>query len=228
MNLLVLGRGKTGSQVAEVARERGHQVRVAGVAENAGGAALSPEALRGINAVIDFTTPQAAVENITAATLAGVSMVVGTTGWYNYLPKIRELVEARGTGFVWAANFSIGVNIFMDIARAAAAGLRHGYGANIVEQHHAQKKDSPSGTALILQKTMAEVGGSEPPITSLREGDTVGMHTIILDSTADTIMLVHDARSRRGFAEGAVLAAEWVCGKRGFFEFKDVLRELRP
>lgn len=223
MNLLILGRGKTGALVAEVARERGHEVRVLGAEENPGGAALTPEALRGVDAVIDFTTPQAVIPNIIGVVQAKKPMVVGTTGWYDKLGMVRDLVRESGGSFLYAPNFSIGVNVFFEVARAAAAAVRHGYAAHIVERHHAQKKDSPSGTAARLQQIIRETGGKELEITSIREGDVVGTHVMLFDSANDTMMFTHDAKSRRGYAEGAVVAAEWLQGKRGFFEFKDVL-----
>jgi 4-hydroxy-tetrahydrodipicolinate reductase len=153
-------------------------------------------------------------------------MVVGTTGWYGELPKVRHLVEHSGTGFLYGANFSIGVNLLFGVARIAAAALQHQYSGQIFERHHAQKKDAPSGTAMTLQKIIREASDTEVEITSFREGDVVGMHEIVLDSHHDTIYLCHDSKSRRGFAEGAVRAAEWLAGKKGFFEFKDVWREL--
>ena len=157
-------------------------------------------------------------------------MVVGTTGWSAELPRIRAQVSAAGTGFVHSTNFSIGVNVFFEIARAAAAALENGYTARIIERHHAQKKDAPSGTAITLRNCLlSEFEAPVKPeekieIASIREGDAVGQHVILLDSPNDTLMLVHDAKSRRGFAQGAVLAAEWVKGKRGFFEFREVLK----
>ena len=226
MNLLLLGKGKTGSLVAEVARERGHQVRGLGSSDNLGGAALVREKLQGVGVVIDFTTPTAAVENIAACARAGANIVVGTTGWYAELPRIRELVEKSGIGFLYASNFSVGVNLFFDIAQAAAPALGKGYSGAIEERHHAQKKDKPSGTAVVLQRIMKEKSGVDLEITSVREGDIVGTHIITLSSAADTITLAHEARSRRGFAEGAVRAAEWLAGKKGFFDFKDVWRRM--
>jgi len=224
MNLLVLGKGKTGSLVAEVARERGHQVRALGAAGNANASALTKDGVRGVDVVIDFTTPQAVVQNIEACAQTGASMVVGTTGWYAELPRVKELVERSGIGFLYAPNFSVGVNVLFEIARAAAAALRHGYAGHIVERHHEQKKDKPSGTAARMKQIMDQAGGTNLEITSIREGDVVGTHVILLDSANDTMMISHDAKSRRGFAEGAVQAAEWLAGKKGFFEFKDVLR----
>ena len=155
-------------------------------------------------------------------------MVVGTTGWYDHLPRLRELVLAAQTGFLFGPNFSIGVNLFFEVARAAGAALEHEYSGQIFERHHAQKKDAPSGTAITLQKILREAGGKEKEleIVSFREGDVVGMHEVVLDSPNDRIYLCHDAKSRRGFAEGAVRAAEWLAGKKGFFEFREIWREL--
>jgi 4-hydroxy-tetrahydrodipicolinate reductase len=221
MNLLVLGRGKTGSLVAEVAAERSHKVHALGGEENAGGKALTGQFLQGFDCVIDFTTPTAVIPNVIACTQAKANMVVGTTGWYDKLPQVKELVERSGSGFLYSSNFSVGVNIFFDIAAAAAAALKQGYAGRIVERHYAQKKDAPSGTALTIRQRL---GSEDLEITSIREGDAIGQHVIMLDSPNDTMMLVHDAKSRRGFAEGAVLAAEWLQGKKGFFEFKDALK----
>lgn len=226
MKIWVLGKGKTGSMVAEIARERGHDVRALDSKENPHAGALTKESLKGVDMVIDFSTPAAVVENIEACCRAGADMVVGTTGWGEQMTHVRQLVEQSFTAFLFASNFSLGVNVFYDVARAAAAGLQHGYTAKIVERHHAQKKDAPSGTAAKIRKILQAVSGAEVEITSLREGDVVGTHVILLDSPFDTMMLIHDAKSRRGFAEGAVLGAEWLKGKEGFFDFKDVWQQL--
>jgi 4-hydroxy-tetrahydrodipicolinate reductase len=228
MNVLLLGRGKTGSQVAEVAAERKHHIRIAGSKENRDAAALTRQELTGIDTVIDFTAPHCALTHIEACVKAGKNMVVGTTGWYKELIHVRGLVEKQGTGFLYAANFSLGINIFFEMARAAASALRHQYSGQIFERHHVHKKDAPSGTALALQQMMRESSGTREPleITSFREGDVVGLHEVVLESSADRIYLCHDAKSRRGFAEGAVLAAEWLSGKKGFYDFKDIWREL--
>ena len=227
MILIILGRGKTGTLVAEVARQRGHEARVLGGADNRNAAGLTPQTLRDVAVVIDFTTPQAVLDNIAACVHARKNIVVGTTGWYDQLPRIREVVAQSGIGLLYASNFSVGVNVFFEIARAAAAALHHGYAGEIMERHHAQKKDAPSGTAVVLQEILRESGGQELEIVSLREGETVGLHEIVLDSHNDTIRLAHDAKSRRGFAEGAVRAAEWLAGRSGFFDFREVWRELR-
>jgi len=227
MNLLILGRGKTGSLVAEVARQRHHQAQVVGASENAEGAALRPDRLRDVAVVIDFTTPHSIIANIEACIAAGKDIVVGTTGWYGEIPRIRNLVEAGGTGFLFAANFSTGVNLFLDLASASAEALKHDYSGQIFERHHPQKKDAPSGTALAIQRIMRDKSNRrELEITSFREGEVIGMHEIVLESGADRIYLCHDAKSRLGFAEGAVRAAEWLAGRKGFFDFKDVWREV--
>src|ERR1700683_2906649 len=228
MNILVLGRGKTGSLVAEVARRRGHSVQVAGAVENAACAALTPEKLRGIDVVIDFTAPSCVIGHIEASVAAGKDMVVGTTGWHGEVARIHKLIESQGTGLVHAANFSIGVNLFLEVARAAAAALRHDYSGQIFERHHVHKKDAPSGTAIALQRINREGSATNEDleITSFREGDVVVLHEVVLQSDADRISLSYDAKSRHGFADGAVRAAEWLAGKKGFYEFKDVWREL--
>ena len=226
MNILILGRGKTGSLVAEVARERHHEVVVLCASDNPRASALTAKRLEEVDLVIDFTTPQAVVENIEACLRARKNMVVGTTGWHGELPKVRQMVEQSGTGFLYAANFSVGINLFFDVARTAAAALQHRYLGQIFERHHAHKKDAPSGTAAALQKIIKDASGTELEIISFREGDVVGMHEVVLNSPNDTIYLCHDAKSRRGFAQGAVRAAEWLSGKKGFFDFKDVWREM--
>jgi 4-hydroxy-tetrahydrodipicolinate reductase len=225
VKLLILGRGKTGSLVADVARERSHNITLLCAADNPNASALTKEKLRDVDVVIDFTTPQAVLENIEACVGAGKSMLVGTTGWYGDLEKVRHLVEKSGSGFMYGANFSIGINLLFEAARTAAGILQHQYSGQIFERHHEQKKDAPSGTAVTLQKIIRDASDKNLEITSFREGDVVGLHEIVLDSPNDTIYLCHDSKSRRGFAEGAVRAVEWLDGKKGFFDFKDIWRE---
>jgi 4-hydroxy-tetrahydrodipicolinate reductase len=226
MNFLVLGRGKTGSLVAQYAAERHHKVHVLAAEDNKNAQALTPDLLRAVNVVIDFTTPAAVLGNIEACLREKTNMVVGTTGWHTQLEGVRSRVEQAGIGFLYGPNFSIGVNLFFEAARAAAQAARHGYSGQIFERHHQQKKDAPSGTSLVLQKIIKETSKAELEITSFREGDVVGLHEVIFDSLNDRIYLCHDAKSRRGYAEGAVLGAEWLSGKTGFYEFKDIWREL--
>jgi 4-hydroxy-tetrahydrodipicolinate reductase len=239
MNLLLLGRGKTGSLVAEVARQRGHVIQVAGSKENDACAALAADKLQSVDVVLDFTTAHTVLAHIEACVWAGKNMVVGTTGWYQEIDRVRGMVDQHNTGFLYAPNFSIGVNLFLEIARASAAALQHGYSAQIFERHHAEKKDAPSGTAMAIQRTVSEVlrqSGSgdtgknpvahpEPEIISFREGEVVGLHELVYESSVDRIYLCHDAKSRQGFAEGAVRGAEWLNGKKGFYDFKDIWRD---
>jgi 4-hydroxy-tetrahydrodipicolinate reductase len=228
MNILILGRGKTGSLVQEAATKRKHHVRVAGATENANGAALTADNLQDVAAVIDFTTPRCVLANIEACVRAGKNIVVGTTGWYKEIDRVRKLVEQHGTCLVYAANFSLGVNLFFEVVRTAAAALQHDYSGQIFERHHVHKKDAPSGTAIAIQNVIRDASGSKegPEITSFREGEVVGLHEVVFESDADRIYLCHDAKSRLGFAEGAVLAAEWLVGKKGFYDFKDVWRDI--
>src|SRR6266567_6180825 len=204
MKLLLLGTGKTGSLVAEVAVERGHEIEILRSAENQHASALTNNRLSSIDVVIDFTSPHSVLENMDATIAAGKNMVVGTTGWYSELASVRQLVEQRGIGFLYGSNFSIGVNLFFDLVRQATPALQQQYLAHIYERHHAQKKDAPSGTAATMQSILQENSKAEVEITSFREGDVVGMHELVLDSQHDTIYLCHDAKTRRGFAEGAV------------------------
>ncbi len=226
LTIVVLGCGKTGSLVAEVARERGHQVRTVDEGENRDAAWLTPENLRDVDVAIDFTTPDAVLKNIEACVRARKAMVVGTTGWYGEMERVRQAVEQAGTGFVFGANFSYGVNLFFQIVQAAAPALAHGYAGQITETHHIQKKDAPSGTAAAMQRLLEKTAAVRLDITSEREGDVTGTHTLELSSAGDRLVLTHEAKSRRTFAEGAVLAAEWIVGKSGFYDFKDVFAKL--
>ena len=223
---MVLGPGKTGSLVAEVARERGHHVRTIDEDTNADAAWLTPGNLSDVDVVIDFTTPQAVLHNIAACVSAKKAMVVGTTGWYGEMERVRQAVEQAGSGFVFGANFCYGVNLFFQIMKAAAPALTHGYSGHITEIHHIHKKDAPSGTAAAMQRILEQAAGTRLDITSEREGEVTGTHTLELNAAGDRIILTHEAKSRRTFAEGAVLAAEWIVDKSGFYDFRDVFSHL--
>ena len=226
LNLLELGRGKTGSLVPEVAQERGHRVHSIDEVDNPSASWLTSEHFHEFDAVIDFTTPGAVLANIEACLRAKKAMVVGTTGWYGEMERIRSAVEKAGTGFVFGANFSYGVNLFFQIVQAVAPALAHGYSGHITERHHVHKKDAPSGTAVAIQRVLEGASAVRVDITSEREGDVTGTHTLELASAGDRILLTHEAKSRRTFAEGAVLAAEWIVGKTGFYDFKDIFGQL--
>jgi 4-hydroxy-tetrahydrodipicolinate reductase len=227
MRILVLGRGKTGSVVAEVARERGHSVDVLGVAENSNATALTPPYLAGFDLAIDFTQPSAVIGNLRACLSAGTPVVVGTTGWYNSLPEIRQLAERKKTALLYGTNFSVGVQVLYALAHELAQrlGPQQGYVLHITETHHAEKKDSPSGTALTLQKVVAQVGATAE-ITSIREGDAIGIHTLAAHSDGESLLLQHEAFSRRAFAEGALRGAEWLIGRTGVYDFREIYSQL--
>ena len=212
--------------MTEVARERGHEVRILRSRENANACSLTSQNLSDVDVVVDFTNAQAALPNIEACVHSGKNLVVGTTGWYSELPRIKSLVDSAGTGLVFGTNFSTGVNLFLEIVRTSAAALKHGYFGQIFERHHAHKKDAPSGTALTMRSVLREQTGTEIEITSFREGEVVGMHELVFESPSDDIYLCHDAKSRRGFADGAVRAAEWISGKEGVYDFQSIWRQL--
>jgi 4-hydroxy-tetrahydrodipicolinate reductase len=226
MLFLVLGRGKTGSLVAEIASEHGHGVRVVGEEENRNAAALTGPFLAGFDAVIDFTTPEAVIANMRACLANGSRMVVGTTGWYSHLEDMKSLADRRGAGFLYGTNFSVGVQGFLRVAKAMATALPH-YQFNITETHHTDKKDAPSGTALTIRQVLQAANPAlKVEITSKREGDASGIHVIEAKSQSDVVELKHESFSRRGFAEGAVRAAEWIAGKNGVWEFSEIVSQL--
>jgi 4-hydroxy-tetrahydrodipicolinate reductase len=219
---LVLGRGKTGSVVADVAHEHGHSVRVIGEEENRDGSALTPPMLTHFDAVIDFTTPKAVIPNLRACLASGSRVVVGTTGWYDKLEEMKTLAEKRNAGLLYGTNFSIGVQSFLRLTRELALTAK-GYRYSIRETHHATKLDKPSGTALSIKQAMKTADPSiEVEIASFREGDHAGLHVVEARSDNDLIEIRHEAFSRRGFAEGAVRAAEWLAGRTGCYEFGQV------
>ena len=222
---MVLGRGKTGVLVAELAKGRRHEVYSLGSQDNPDGRALTAATLQEIDVVVDFTTPHAVIPNLIRCVEAGIPVVVGTTGWYQHMDKVRELVRERNGAVLYGSNFSVGMNFFFKAMQAIAPILKHGYRGSIVERHHVHKKDKPSGTAVTIQKIL-ETSGEKVEVASVREGETVGMHLVMLDSPNDTILFTHDAKSRAGFAEGAVRAAEWIKGKNGFWEFPEIVDQL--
>jgi 4-hydroxy-tetrahydrodipicolinate reductase len=234
LRVAVVGHGKMGLEVEAVLRERGHDALPVHRGES------FP---RDCPVGIDFTRPEAVEGTVAAALAAGARYVVGTTGWNDRLDAVRRLVEEKNGGLVWAANFSLGVNLFYRIVREAASLLARfpEYDPYILERHHRQKKDAPSGTARVLADVLAGAGlrraqpemnlqGALPHdrfhVSAVRAGGIVGDHTVGFDAGGDEILLEHRARTRRGFAAGAVLAAEWIAGKTGVFGFDAVLDDL--
>jgi 4-hydroxy-tetrahydrodipicolinate reductase len=225
MLFLILGKGKTGTLVAEVARERGHGVRALDINENQHASALTAPNLAGVDVVIDFTAPEAAVENIRAVLALGGRIVVGTTGWYAQLAEMKAIAHRRGGGLLYGTNFSIGVQKLFRLT--AELAQLEGYTFAISETHHTSKLDAPSGTALTLKQIIHEVRPDiEVAITSHRVGDAKGEHVVTATSEHDVLELRHDANSRRGFALGAVRGAEWLHGKSGAWEFREIFNQL--
>lgn len=216
-----------GKAVAALALARGHSIQtVVDSSDNAGGRALTRERLDGADVAVEFTSPDAAPHNLRRLIELGVPTVTGTTGWIPALPEMTALVEARRGALLHAANFSVGVQLFLRGARELAkAFLGHPeFEASISEEHHALKVDAPSGTALLLQRRLRDAdAGRTYPISSVRVGVTPGTHTLRYDRPDETITLSHAARNREVFAGGAVAAAEWLPGRIGVFTFEDML-----
>ena len=230
LGLVIVGYGKMGRLVTQLAPEYGFEVRAKFTRENnLHDAAITPESLEGIDAAVEFTTPDAAPDNLRRMASIGVSAVCGTTGWYEHLPAIHESVVRAGTGLVYSPNFSVGVNVFMQaVAHAACFFAKYPeYEAWGWEIHHSTKKDAPSGTLKKLAQEIRASGYNRTlTLTANRAGGHPGTHEIGFDSPADTITLRHTARSREGFARGALRAARWLAGKQGVFEFREILSEL--
>lgn len=228
MRILVLGMGKTGKLVAQIAAERGHSVNVLDAKENVNASALTPPFVAGFDVVVDFTTPEAAIHNMRACLATGAKMVIGTTGWYDKLPDMRSLAERKQAGLLYGTNFSISVQVMFQIAATMGKALKNaGYQFSIEETHHVSKMDSPSGTAISLAKVVETASGlSNVPIEAKRQGDVMGIHTLEARCTSDRLVLTHEAFSRRGFAEGAVRAAEWLSSRTGCYDFQNVYTEV--
>jgi 4-hydroxy-tetrahydrodipicolinate reductase len=225
MLFLVLGKGKTGSLVAQVARERGHSVRVLDFAENHHASALTAPALASIDVVIDFTNAEAALQNMRAVLALGSRIVVGTTGWYPQLNEMKALAVRRGGALLYGANFSIGVQKLFSLT--AELAKLEGYQFSIAETHHESKIDAPSGTAITLQEIIdAARPGIHVEVASHRVGDAKGEHIVTATGPDDILELRHDAHSRRGFALGAVRAAEWLAHRSGIYDFREIFDQL--
>jgi 4-hydroxy-tetrahydrodipicolinate reductase len=230
IGLAIVGYGKMGRLIEQLAPEYGFEVRAKFIREdNLHDAGINRDSLGGVDAAVEFTTPDSAPDNLQRLAALGINTVSGTTGWFEHLPAVREAVRSAGTGLVYSANFSVGVNVFLQtVARAAAFFAKYPeYEAWGWEIHHSAKKDAPSGT---LKKLAEEIRGAGYDriltMTANRAGAHPGTHEIGFDSATDTITLRHTARSRDGFARGALRAARWVTGKKGVFEFRDILSEL--
>ncbi len=242
MNIALIGYGKMGKAIEEVIRKHNahHANHIIVVAKfsKSNGPALNVESLNKVDVAIEFTTPLTAVENLKMCFDAGVPVITGTTGWYDNLPEVIDYCKAKNGALLHSANFSIGVNIFFKINSVLAElmSARPEYKVEITETHHVQKLDAPSGTAiktaqLILASLKNKTGwklaptdeSDAIPITAHRIENVPGTHEVIYNSPADEIKIVHTAHSREGFADGALLAAQWIHGKKGIFTMNDVL-----
>ena len=227
MKLALVGYGKMGKMIDGLAPQCGFEtVLRLDEFNNVSGAGMTAENFKGVDVAIEFSIPETAVENIERLAALKVNAVVGTTGWLKEMDRARAAVDRAGTGLVWAPNFSIGVNVFERVVAETARlmSAQEDYEAWAWEIHHSAKKDAPSGTLLKLTDAMRKAGYSRRIDESAsRAGSHPGTHEIGFDSAADTITLRHSARSREGFARGALKAAQWIAGKRGFYEFQEVL-----
>lgn len=221
--IALIGTGKMGRALAQLAPERGARV----TAQLGRGDAITRESLRGAGVAIEFTSPASAAANVRACLAAGCAVVVGTTGWYDQLPALRAEVERSGGAVLAAPNFSVGVAIFSQLVAEAARlfAAAQGFDAHLVEIHHAAKKDAPSGTAKALAAAAEAASGRPVPVTSVRTGSVPGTHELLFDAPFEQVRLVHEARDRRVFAEGALAAARWLAGRTegGVYTMQDVL-----
>ena len=246
MNIALIGYGKMGKMIEQLSQKRDQSItaRIALDDSNADSDVISAKTLQGADVCIEFTHPDAAVENIKKLAALGKNIVVGTTGWYDRLDEVSAIVEKAGVGLIYASNFSLGVNLFMHIAEGAAKLMDKfpAYDVGGFEGHHNQKADSPSGTAKtmagivlnnISRKTKAKynavegvIDPEELHIASVRCGHLPGTHSLFFDSADDTITLTHQTRRREGLAEGALLAAKWIQGKKGVYTIRDMMGSI--
>lgn len=245
MNIAVIGYGKMGHEIEKVAQNKCISViRIDPNAEGSDFREINSESIEGIDVCVDFSHPDAVIRNIEKVAKFKKNIVVGTTGWYNSIDKVKKIVKDTGIGLIWSGNFSIGVNAYFKIIEQAAKIMNNikDYDVFVHEFHHSQKADSPSGTAVMIGKIITEnierknkvvteelkrkIEPNEVHISSTRGGSIPGTHIVGFDSAADTIELKHTARSRQGFAVGAVMAAQWIWGKKGFYDINDMMKSI--
>ena len=232
MNIAIIGYGKMGHEIEKAAKAR--RINVVSIIDpndkNANFNEINEQSMKNVDVCIDFTTPNAVIENIKKITKFKKNIVVGTTGWHDKINEVKDIVSHSKIGFVYASNFSIGVNVFFRIIENAAKIIDSvdSYDVFGYELHHSKKLDSPSGTAKFIEKILIDniKRKKEVPFASVRAGSIPGTHVVGFDSSADTIELKHVARNREGFALGAIMAAEWIQNKKGFFEINDMMNEL--
>ncbi|MDO8741148.1 MAG: 4-hydroxy-tetrahydrodipicolinate reductase [Candidatus Woesearchaeota archaeon] len=247
MNIALIGYGKMGNIIERIARARGHTIKAIidpNIKGNGVHSEITEAALKDIDVCLDFTHPSVVIENIEKAAKLGKNIVVGTTGWYDQLDDVKNAVKKSNVGLIYSGNFSIGVNIFLKIIENAAKLINNApeYDIFAYELHHNQKADSPSGTAKMIgdiliknierknkiatERLDRKISQDEIHFASVRGGTIPGTHVIGFDSAADTIELTHTARNREGFALGAVMAAEFIKGKKGVYGIDDLMKNI--
>jgi 4-hydroxy-tetrahydrodipicolinate reductase len=228
MRFGIVGSGKMAHEIESLAPQRGHEVVwKLGSAENREGKGLTPGRVSGADVIFEFTVPSAVKPNLRALAAANAKVVCGTTGWSHDVNEVSRAFEAGSGALVYASNFSVGVHLFWDlVARASALYPPAGYAAYLTEEHHAGKRDAPSGTARTIATIFEGKAGRALPVTSVRAGTVPGTHRLVFESQEDEVEMIHRARGRAGFARGAVWAGERVAGRTGVFEFADLLKEL--
>jgi 4-hydroxy-tetrahydrodipicolinate reductase len=228
MRFGIVGAGKMGHEIEAMAGRRGHDVVwKLGSRENSGAAGLIADRLAAADVVFEFTNPGAAPGNLLALGRAGATVVCGTTGWDRDLPRVAAVFRDSGGALVHGSNFSVGVRHFYALAKLAASLYPPaGYASFLVEEHHAEKRDAPSGTARRIAEVVEAESGQKPTVASVRAGTVPGLHRLVFESPEDEVELVHRARGRAGFARGAVWAAERIGGRQGVFEFGELLKEV--
>jgi 4-hydroxy-tetrahydrodipicolinate reductase len=245
MKIAIVGYGKMGHEIAKVAQTKGiSAVTIDPTGENASFKEINEESMKDVDVCIDFTNPNSVVDNIKNISKFKKNIVVGTTGWYGKMDEVKEIVKSNDVGLIYASNFSLGVNIFFKIVESAAKLIDKAddYDVFGVEFHHNKKLDSPSGTAksigeilvknikrkdkLNFEKMDRKIEQDEIHFASVRGGTIPGTHVVGFDSPADIIEMKHTARNRSGFALGAVLASQWIDGKKGFFNIDDMMKEI--
>ncbi|PIN86364.1 4-hydroxy-tetrahydrodipicolinate reductase [Candidatus Woesearchaeota archaeon CG10_big_fil_rev_8_21_14_0_10_44_13] len=246
MNIAIIGYGKMGHEIERIARERGLSIKaiIDPKSEGATAKEISERSLKGVDVAIDFTHPSMVIGNVQSLARLKKNIVLGTTGWYDKTDEVRRIAEKNKVGLIWASNFSIGVNVFFRIIESASMMINNipEYDIFCHEFHHNQKADSPSGTArsianiilknverkkeMITETSREKIRPEHLHVTSTRAGSIPGTHIVGFDSAADTIELKHIARDRSGFALGAVMAAEWINGKKGFFSIDSMMKDL--
>lgn len=228
MKIALIGFGAMGKLIKTLAENKNHEITV--VIDNSSEMFIDEiaEKLQSADVAIDFSVSEAVIRNVKACLVAHVPLVEGTTGWNKELEHVKKLVEGRNGAFVFGANFSVGVNLFYRITDFASELFAKfdDYETFIEERHHSRKKDAPSGTALKLKDIVSQHTTKDFSVAATRAGNIPGMHIVGFDGNADTVELTHTARSREGFASGAILAAEWIVGKKGFYEFTEVMDEI--